>query len=82
MLLVYFCQKSEVTDIGPKDSNFPQNVWGLLDSTVQDHIFSVIPGNSDHIFSIIPGNSDHIFSVIPGNSDADAKRKKEGHLYC
>ena len=24
---------SEVTDIGPKDSNFPQNAWGLLDST-------------------------------------------------
>ena len=60
VLLVYFCQKSEVTDIGPKDSNFPQNAWGLLDSTVHDHIFGVIPGNSDHIFSVIPGNSDAI----------------------
>ena len=57
------CQKyqiTQVTDIGPKDSNFPQNAWGLLDSTAQDHIFSVIPGNSDHIFSVIPGNSDAI----------------------
>ena len=52
--------RSDVTDIGPKDSNFPQNAWGLLDSTAQDHIFSVIPGNSDHIFSVIPGNSDAI----------------------
>ena len=38
---------SEVTDIGPKDSNFPQNAWGLLKGTAQDHFFGVKPGNSD-----------------------------------
>ena len=57
-LLVYFCQKPEVTDIGPKDSNFPQNAWGLLDSTVWKSHFRCytwelwshhIPGNSDAI---------------------------------
>ena len=56
VLLVYFCQKSEVTDIGPKDSNFPQNAWGLLDSTAWKSHFRCytwelwshyIPGNSD-----------------------------------
>ena len=52
--------ETQVTDIGPKDSNFPQNAWGLLDSTAHNHIFSVKPGNSDHIFSVIPGNSDAI----------------------
>ena len=49
VLLVYFCQKSEVTNIGPKDSNFPQNAWGLLDGRAHDHIFGVKPGNSDAI---------------------------------
>ena len=42
-LLCQKYQNTQVTDIGPKDSNFPQNAWGLLDSTAQDHIFSVIP---------------------------------------
>ena len=60
LLLRQKYQNTQVTDIGPKDSNFPQNAWGLLDSTAHDHIFSVIPGNSDHIFSVIPGNSDAI----------------------
>ena len=40
-------QNTQVTDIGPKDSNFPQNAWGLLDGTAWNHIFGVIPGNSD-----------------------------------
>ena len=45
----YHIEISQVTDYGPKDSNFPQNAWGLLDGTVHDHIFGVIPGNSDAI---------------------------------
>ena len=49
LLLRQKYQNTQVTDIGPKDSNFPQNAWRLLDGTAHDHIFGVIPGNSDHI---------------------------------
>ena len=47
----YHIEISPVTDYGPKDSNFPQNAWGLLDGTAHDHIFGVIPGNSDAIMT-------------------------------